>query len=220
MIDLEYILLTDGTSDRMLLPILDWLLSQHNINPQGQRADFSCVPSPPRSLSEKITQAWNISNERCKLLFIHRDAEREGREKRLNEIELALQSISEQQSQSIPVIPVRMSEAWLLFDEPSIRQAAGNPNGTIPLSLPSHARVESLPDPKDQLCQLLRQACGLSGRRLEKFKASERQKIINLAELIQDFSPLRQLTAFQSLEADIRGFATFLASHVGGDEWA
>lgn len=36
----------------------------------------------------------------------------------------------------IPVIPVRMTEAWLLGHELSIRSAAGNPNGSENLELP------------------------------------------------------------------------------------
>jgi hypothetical protein len=36
----------------------------------------------------------------------------------------------------IPVVPVRMTEAWLLADEFAIRSAPGNPNGTQSLDLP------------------------------------------------------------------------------------
>lgn len=48
----------------------------------------------------------------------------------------------------VAAVPVRMIEAWLLFDESAIRLAAGNPNGTTPLGLPGMPRAESVPDPK------------------------------------------------------------------------
>jgi hypothetical protein len=48
----------------------------------------------------------------------------------------------------------------------------------------------------------LQQASELTGRRLKKFNVYE--KIFRIADLITDFSPLRQLSAFQALEADIQ----------------
>lgn len=94
-----------------------------------------------------------------------------------------------------------MTEAWLLFDEPAIRLAAGNPNGKIPLDMPQISIIEEIPDPKEFLFQMLREASGLSGRRLKKFNTGECR--IRITELISDFSPLRQLSAFQRLEIDI-----------------
>ncbi|WP_446349610.1 hypothetical protein [Coleofasciculus chthonoplastes] len=104
----------------------------------------------------------------------------------------------------ICVVPVRMTEAWLLFDEAAIRKAAENPRIQQPLNLPNLSKCEELPDPKQYLCQLLRQASGFTGRRLKKFRAREREKIQRIAELIDDFSALRSLSAFKILEADIK----------------
>ncbi|MEQ9550985.1 MAG: hypothetical protein RIM23_15415 [Coleofasciculus sp. G3-WIS-01] len=70
--------------------------------------------------------------------------------------------------------------------------------------MPNLSKCEELPDPKQDLCQLLRQASGLTGRRPKKFRSREREKIQRIAELIDDFSPLRSLSAFQILEADIK----------------
>ena len=47
------------------------------------------------------------------------------------------------------VIPVRMTEAWLLIDELALRRAAGNPNGRNPLDLPALKDLEALPEPAD-----------------------------------------------------------------------
>jgi hypothetical protein len=47
----------------------------------------------------------------------------------------------------------------------------------------------------------LRKASGLSGRRLKTFNVPGSQ--IRITDLIEDFSPLRKLKAFQRLEEDI-----------------
>ncbi len=94
-----------------------------------------------------------------------------------------------------------MQEAWLLFDEAALRTAAGNPRGRQPLALPRTADLEDLPDPKRILHDLIREASGLHGRRRKRVPVSFYAG--RVAELIEDFAPLRVLSAFQALEADI-----------------
>jgi hypothetical protein len=97
-----------------------------------------------------------------------------------------------------------MQEAWLLFNEAAIRYAAGNRSERQLLTIPPLKEVETLPNPKEVLHNLLRQASGREGRKLKKFnphKASRR-----VVEYIQDFSHLRKLSAFQRLEADVSKF--------------
>ncbi len=116
---------------------------------------------------------------------------------RTAEIQAAVQGL---QDRFVPVVPVRMTEAWLLIDAPAIRRAADNPNGIVPLSMPQIGRLESLPDPKDTCNNLLIQASEKSGRRRERFaRPSELgRRRMRVAELIDDFSPLKQLPAFRS----------------------
>ncbi|MGB0561180.1 MAG: DUF4276 family protein [Spirulinaceae cyanobacterium] len=209
---LRYTLIIDGPSDDdMLIPILRWLLNQHDVLAEIQRNQIKYFGSLVRKIQDALDAGF------LDFIFIHRDAESDTREKRLEEIDAALAQINNPPP-VIPIIPIRMTEAWLLFDEPAIRQASGNPNGKAQLNLPAPKKLESLPDPKDELCQLLRKACEFKGRKLDKFKASERKRIIGLAEQIQDFSPLRQLTAFQALETDIKTFSESLASKVDGGD--
>lgn len=203
MKELSYTLLTDGSSDKVLLPILTWLLREYltDYAIQSEWANVRGLPKLPKklSLSDRIKIA--IEYYPCDLLFVHRDAEREPRENRVAEIEEAVKEAGA----SVPVVcvvPVRMTEAWLLFDEVAIRTAAGNPKGKRSLQLPHKARVEDEPDPKELLYELLREASELGGKRRKKFKANER--VHRVAELTDDFSPLQQLYAFQALEADIQ----------------
>ncbi|NEQ68458.1 MAG: DUF4276 family protein [Symploca sp. SIO1B1] len=201
---LRYTLLTDGSSDKALLPILTWLLEWHLVDYviESEWADLNRLRRRPKNLSEKIKLSLELYP--CDILFVHRDAEKEPRENRVSEISRAIKEVGK--SVTVPVVcvvPVRMTEAWLLFDEIAIRKAAENLQEKQTLQLPKLAKVEQLPDPKNYLCQLLRQASGATGRNLKKFKAREREKIQRVAELIDDFSPLRTLWAFKALEDDL-----------------
>jgi hypothetical protein len=206
MNEIRYTLLADGSSDRSLLPILTWLLQTRlrNCAIQPQWADLRRLN---KSLRSTFPQRIKLSIDLypCELLFIHRDAERESREARIEEIGEAVRQLGNLVSMPIVcVIPVRMTEAWLLFDLVALRQAASNPNGRVPLSLPlpDIKRVEDEPDPKKVLHDLFRQASGLSPRRLKRFSPSDCTH--RLAELINDFSPLRILPAFAALESELK----------------
>ena len=196
----KYTLVTDGSSDRALMPILDWIFYECGVEIQGVWADLRRLVNSPTLLSDRIQRSLELYP--CDLLFVHRDAENLTREDRINEISEALNEIAEY-PEIVCVVPVRMTEAWLLFDEAAIRRAAGNPNGRDRLNLPSHNNLEDLPNPKQVLHQSLRQASGLPRRRMKRFRVHER--IHRLANLIDDFSPLRELPAFHALESDIQG---------------
>lgn len=71
----------------------------------------------------------------------------------------------------------------------------------MPLKLPSIKNIESLPDPKEVLNDLLREASGLSGRRKSNMPVSHHAQ--RVAEYIEDFAPLQNLTAFQYLRTQI-----------------
>jgi hypothetical protein len=100
------------------------------------------------------------------------------------------------------VIPVRMREAWLLFDEDAIRKAAGNPSGTVALHLPALGQCENLPDPKRVLQDLLRDASGLRTRRRARLRISP--MVRRVSEYVHDFAPLRTMPAFSALERAIQ----------------
>ncbi len=197
-------LLSDGSSDQALKHMLRWLLE--DLFPQQaigiEWADLRRLPRPPRSLHEKLINA--VEHYPCRVLFVHRDAEGESREKRVKEIEAAVASV-QSQWQDAPIIvhtiPVRMLEAWLLIDEQAIRRAAGNPSGTTSILLPQSGSLEGQVDPKATLHECLRKASGRSGRRLKKFNVH--QAVHRVAELIDDYSPLRALPAFREMEQEI-----------------
>lgn len=92
-------------------------------------------------------------------------------------------------------------EAWFLFSEQAIREASGNPAGRENLRLPRTREIEALPNPKEVLHELLRGASGLSGRRLKGFRAAA--AIHRMSGIIDDFSPLLELPAFQELHNEV-----------------
>ncbi len=75
----------------------------------------------------------------------------------------------------------------------------------MPLELPSLKSIESLPDPKGVLNELLREASGLHGRRRTNVPVSHYAQ--RVAEYIEDFTPLQQLKAFQYLQVQITDLA-------------
>jgi hypothetical protein len=202
---LRFTLVADGPTDAVLLYPLRWLLIQNRVvRPiEPAWADLRQLPKPPTGLERKIEAALDLYP--CDLLFVHRDAEKQPRADRISEIQQAVRRVSSDLFGSKPyvcVVPVRMTEAWFLFDELSVRRAAGNPAGRGILSLPQSSKIEALPDPKLTLHDLLRAATELPPRRLRRF--STPQACYRLAELIEDFGPLRRLPAFASLETDLR----------------
>ena len=200
---LKYTLVTDGSSDKALLPILDWLCKEHfQLAIEGQWFDPRPFAPPTLTLHQSIIRSVELYP--CNILFIHRDAESNSYQTRRDEIVCTVQSLNDYDKQIpyICVIPVRMTEAWLLSDETAIRRAAGNPNGKMRLDLPSIREADSVQNPKETLFQALKDASGRNSRRLKKLNLSVCRH--RVAELVSDFSPLRLLDAFNRLENDIR----------------
>jgi hypothetical protein len=191
---LDFTLLTDGSSDGILIHPLTWLLGQYLlVAVNGTWADLRRLPKPPKDLRGRIAAALDLYP--CDLLFVHRDAEDKPLVQRVAEITAAVSGLP---NPLVPVVPARMQEAWLLIDESALRRAAGNPNGRVSLQMPAIERLEDIPDPKRLLHDLLLTASEMRGRRRKKQNPG--RQALRLGELIEDYSPLRRLTAFQHAE--------------------
>lgn len=87
---IRFTLVADGSSDRALLPVLVWLLREHfgNIPIQPAFSDLRRLRNPPGQPFERIAKGVELYP--CDLLFVHRDAERETMNKRVEEIRESL----------------------------------------------------------------------------------------------------------------------------------
>lgn len=201
----DALLVTDGSSDAVLVPVIRWLLAElSSASIEVQWADLRRFPHPARTLDEKLATA--VASYDCDLLFVHRDAEGQDPARRYVEVSQANRT----GRPHVAVVPVRMQEAWLLVDEVALRQAAGRPSGCEPLHLPSPRQWEGLADPKHVLHQALIAASGAKGRRAKAFNAGA--AVHRMADLVTDWSRLRELVAFQRLEADTRSALTELGA--------
>ncbi|NVM78186.1 hypothetical protein FHW83_004010 [Duganella sp. SG902] len=186
-------LLADGTSDEVLIPIIDWLISENFPHIRFQSTFAKELGKIGMSLENRIPAA--IKFFPCDILLVHRDEEGQGVEKRLEEINTALDKLD---AICTPIIPVRMTEAWLLSDEMAIRSAAGNQNGRVDLKLPHKRLWETQLDPKALLLNALCVATEKSGRALKKFSPEKERALV--ARRTTSFAALRGLKSFDLFE--------------------
>lgn len=200
---ITFTLLADGSSDKVLIHIIRWLLNDlyPKMTVSLQFADFTAWRDPPKTLKEKIFLAYE--NYPCDVLFIHRDAEKNDQELiQERKREVANANPEDKSNIIVVVVPIRMTEAWLLIDAEAIKKAAGNRHYKGKIVLPRLKDIEKENDPKKYLLDLLKEASGLKGRQLSNFNGY--QAIHWVAEYIETFEPLRELHAFKILEKDLK----------------
>src|SRR5262249_43152108 len=110
--DLRITLLGDGSSDRCLLMHILWIIEKNLASETIVEHTFVSTPRERGGRGLKSRIQASLREAPCDILFVHRDAERDSLEIRTTEIQLALCDI---EKNSVPIVPVRMTEAWLLF---------------------------------------------------------------------------------------------------------
>ena len=212
MNDFKFTLIADGRTDDALIPILKWLLRNLGINaPEPQLPILGNLRNPPKNLQDKIAIALDLFP--CNILFIHRDAEADENpiETRTKEIRKAEKLVKKSLPPIVCVIPIKMIESWLLFHEDAIRTVVGNPYGRQDLNLPKISEIEKITDPKARLEKMLIDASFPSRR--GKRVTIPPNYCVRIAEEIDDFEPLRNLSAFQKLEKELKNT---LSKHFSG----
>ncbi|MFC9475943.1 hypothetical protein ACFTS5_27480 [Nocardia sp. NPDC056952] len=200
----------EGSSDQPLAAIVERLFIEHDINLRLSNPDFGLLPKVGKDVGSTVGAGLRLFGGSVDLVAVHRDADNAGAMSRRLEIEKAIEA-NRYNGITLPVVPVRMTEAWLLLDEAAIRRVAGVPNGKVKLGLPRHNRVESDPDPKQTLRRCLLEASECTGRRREmvakRFSHHRRQ----LLELLDVEGPVRELTSWGQLLDDVERSARILA---------
>ncbi len=198
---IQYTLCSEGPSDKVLIRHIDWALERLTDYPfSGEWADPFIFPRQDRDVATRVAQA--VALYPCNLLFLHRDGDTDGYAVRKEEVRegLRLAGIA---VPNVAVVPVRMTESWLLFDERAIRIAAGRPRGVEALPLPRVRDVERQANPKRAFEDCLSHASGCSGRKLENFRRKIPSLRYRVAELTEDFSPLLVVPSFQNFYRDL-----------------
>ena len=184
---ITYTVVADGGTDRLLVPIIEWAI--HRLDPEVDILE----PEFEKRIGS-VSEFFGSYKHTTMLVFAHRDAESSDVEDRLSEF-------GEVSEKVVPIVPVRMSETWLLIDGSAIARAA---DSTVPVSVPPPNRLEQIADSKTELEQLLLKAAGSpTGRRGKTFKRSMTERRVNLASLIKDYSPLETLDAFCRFQASL-----------------
>ena len=181
------------------MPHIEAIAAEHRIEVTVTDPDLERLPKPPgKTVKGKLQAVLRMGGE-YDLIVVHRDADRDGVPAREEEIRTAVTDVSGDVP-FVPVIPVRMTEAWLLTNERELRQVAGNPNGTMPLGLPKVGTLENVPDPKAVLKQILALA---SGRKLDRFNTRFPQHRRQLLDRLDRAGPVTRLRSWTHFVAGI-----------------
>jgi hypothetical protein len=199
---LRILFIGEGPSDSGISHHIRRVVTEHGHSAVITDPHVDRLPPPPRKTVSAKLQAVKDLDGVYDLIVLHRDADRDGRPMRLAEIGEAVQRVMPEVPH-VPVIPIRMTEAWLLLEEDTIREIAGSPNGKVPLHLPKPKQVESIADPKSLLKQTLALASGLSGRRLQQFNDRFPRHRAQLLERINPDGPIRDVPSWCDFNADL-----------------
>lgn len=196
------LLLADGPSDEPLGRHVARIAQRHGVELDVVAPDLRRLePAPGLPVPDRLRAVLSV-DEAFDLVIVHRDAEGQDRQFRREEIRAGVDEVKPGLP-SLPVIPVRMTEAWLLVDEAAIRRVAGRPTSTDALDLPSPERVEQVPDAKRVLQRALETASGARGRRLRRFQRDFGGQRRRLLEGLDHGGPVSQLSAWRDLEASV-----------------
>lgn len=203
---MKYTLIGDGSSDKALMPVINWLINDlfPELPVSGTFAEFRHMRNPPAKNDIKGQVEYASYYYPFDILIYHRDAEDRSEDIigiRKEEIlgELDDETLLEK---TVCVVPVVMTEAWLLIDRTAIKKAAGNRNFAGELALPAVQTLELKSNPKSILQDLLRTARDTNKRDLAKFNVNQAVHLV--AEYTTDFSALRQLRSFNEFEKDLK----------------
>ena len=186
---LTWSIVADGGTDRLLVPVIQWAI--HRLDP-----DVEILEPEFRKRRGSVEESLGACSSGAMIIFVHRDSESLSLQDRLREFETVTRP------NVVPVVPVQMSEAWILFDGPAVARAAGSRDAEVPV--PRVAEIESIGNPKERLDKLLFRAAGEpAGRRGRIFRRSIAQRRVSVAEYITDYRPLENVPAFRSFQGDL-----------------
>ncbi|NVI91964.1 hypothetical protein HUX53_33025 [Actinomadura sp. BRA 177] len=211
---LRVLFLGEGTSDSGITFHIRRIASDHGYRVAVTDPLVERLPQPARRTVQAKLEAIRDMGGQYELVAIHRDADNAGRGPRHQEIQRAVAAVMPDVP-CVPVVPIRMTEAWLMLDEACIRRVAGNPNGHMNLDLPKWRNVETVADPKARLREVLASASGLTGRKLNRFRQRFPEHRRQLLERIEPTGPIVEVSSWQAFNSDLLSGLGEAASRTG-----
>ncbi|SHE24038.1 hypothetical protein [Actinomyces glycerinitolerans] len=193
----------EGTSDNRLAKVLERLLMS-----MRPGADVNLEPEPhewngkrPNNVEEKIKA---LAEEPYDLIFVHRDADNAGIEARIKECR------KPGDDRVVPVIPVTMTEAWVLADLWSNEKEKETFRAWAAGKGLSRKVIEGLADPKRTLEEYLNRD------RSSFMKATAfARKRSQLVEQIRIDGDVKHLEAWKRLEKELESALVRNRQHLG-----
>lgn len=159
------IFIAEGSSDAPLARIVEKLFAIRGVPLRLSTPAFDRLGKVHKDVASRVEAGIKLMGGiHPDVIVVHRDADNAGIEVRDNEIRDAIRRVG-YSNPRVPIIPIKMTEAWLLLDGQAIRHVAGNPRGRVNLGLPKIHEIESLPDPKSYLRECIIKAADVTGRR-------------------------------------------------------
>lgn len=197
----------EGRSDERFLPIIIQRTAEKIIAKRGHDTtdvlEPQVVPKPKDANGrDQCILAVARQTSGYHALIIHADADQRTAERALSErinpgVELARQAGINHHC--IPLIPVRMTEAWLMADPEKLLETIGTNTTAAELNLPTHPHeVETISNPKASLNDILRQA--KTRRRKAQVKIKD---IYEPVARTMDLERLWSVPAYQQFVEDI-----------------
>ncbi len=178
MTTLALAIYAEGRTDERFLPIViqrtaEQILSQRgrtSVDVFGPVVLNHDIERTSQGRAERILEAARRSAG-YHALIVHADADYPSPDRATKEriqpgFDLVRRAKESVCHQLLPIIPVQMTEAWMLADPEALQQVIGTSLGAQALGLPAHAhQVESDPNPRQTFSQALQNALAHRPRR-------------------------------------------------------
>ncbi len=197
---MRYILWSEGTGDDGLIQVIDWLLRQNYVSD----------PAGELRTQQNYKLADVVKEENWHLLFLHRDADSDreisgkGPDTRRKQMDDLILKTKKDMGEGLPptviIVPVQMTEAWLMVCAVSLRTWAGSRGERATLTLPP--KVEQQNQAKEHLKQIME---GLLGEALNwgTFSVEKRRLWREIHRTHQGFSVLDSIPSYRRLRDDV-----------------
>ncbi|MCF8307515.1 MAG: DUF4276 family protein [Bacteroidales bacterium] len=176
MIDIVVAILTEGPTDERFLPTIVKRSIEDILIELGDKQydvhDPHIIPKKGHNFSEQVyNAAWQANGYH--FLAVHSDADDPDRnrvwEDKINPAFQIVRDRSEELCKDLlAVIPVQMTEAWMLADREALQEEIG-----YDISIPRYANIERIADPKADLKRILSQSQSSESRRRRKLEIAD-----------------------------------------------